>query len=95
MQADEIADADHLRRRLLGDAQFGEARAETGTGCRAQVELGIMTRTAAAISKIMTGWLESPNGNLVRGSACRNTDEFPAAVTAALIGRLMAFPKND
>jgi hypothetical protein len=53
-----------------------------------------MTRTAAAISKIMTGWLESPNGNLVRGSACQNTDEFPAAVTAALIGPLMAFPEK-
>jgi hypothetical protein len=53
-----------------------------------------MTRTAAAISKIMTGWLESPNGNLVRGSACRNTDEFLVPVTAALIGRFSPFTEK-
>jgi hypothetical protein len=29
-----------------------------------------------------------------RGRQCRNTDEFPVPVTAALIGRLMAFLEN-
>jgi Prenyltransferase and squalene oxidase repeat len=33
------------------------ARAETKNGCRAQVERAIITRTATAISKIMTDWL--------------------------------------
>jgi hypothetical protein len=32
--------------------------------------------------------------NPVGGTACRKTDEFPAAVTAALIGRFSAFPRN-
>ena len=27
-------------------------------------------------------------------TACRNTDEFPVPATAALIGRLMVFPRN-
>jgi hypothetical protein len=40
--------------------------------------------TAAPISKIMTGWLESPNGNLVRGSARRKTDEFPGPATVGV-----------
>ena len=54
-----------------------------------------MTRTAAAISKIMTGWLESPNGNLVHGSACRYPDEFLVPVTAVLIDLLTAIPEKD
>jgi hypothetical protein len=33
-------------------------------------------------------------GNLVRRTMFRKTDEFPVPVTAALIGDLMAFPKN-
>jgi hypothetical protein len=33
-------------------------------------------------------------GNPVHGTACRKTDEFPVPIPAALIGRLMAFPKN-
>jgi hypothetical protein len=32
--------------------------------------------------------------NPVRGAACRNTDEFPVPVTAALIGRLIARPRK-
>jgi hypothetical protein len=35
------------------------------------------------------------DGNLVHGSACRNTDDFLVPVTAALIGRLMTFPRKD
>ena len=54
-----------------------------------------MTRTAAAISKIMTGWVESPNGNLVHGTTCQNTDEFPVPVTAALIGRFSVSTRKD
>jgi hypothetical protein len=53
-----------------------------------------MTRTAATISKIVPSWLESPNGNLVRGFARRKTDEFMVPVTTALIGGLMALPEN-
>jgi hypothetical protein len=30
-------------------------------------------------------------GNLVHGTACRNTDDFPGPAEASLIGRLMAF----
>jgi hypothetical protein len=33
-------------------------------------------------------------GNLVHGTACRKTDEFPGPAAAALIGRLMGIPKN-
>jgi hypothetical protein len=33
--------------------------------------------------------------NPARGTARRNTDEFPVPVTAALIGRLPAFPEKD
>jgi hypothetical protein len=33
-------------------------------------------------------------GNLVHGTAYRNTDEFPMPVTAARIGRLMALPER-
>jgi hypothetical protein len=40
-------------------------------------------------------WLaESPNGNLVRGTACRKTDEFWVPATAALIGGLTALPEK-
>jgi hypothetical protein len=42
----------------------------------------------------MTGWLESPNGNLVRGFARRKTDEFMVPVTASLIGGFTAFPEK-
>jgi hypothetical protein len=34
-------------------------------------------------------------GNLVLETACRNTDEFPVPVTAALIGRLTGIAEND
>jgi hypothetical protein len=33
-------------------------------------------------------------GNLVLETACRKTDEFPVPATTAVIGPLMAFPKN-
>jgi transposase len=33
-------------------------------------------------------------GNPARGTAYRKTDDFPVPVTAALIGRFVAFPKN-
>jgi hypothetical protein len=29
-----------------------------------------------------------------RGTVCRNTDEFPVPVTAALIGRFVTIPEN-
>src|ERR1700676_5416704 len=32
--------------------------------------------------------------NPVRGTACRNTDEFPVPVTAALIGPFLACPRK-
>jgi hypothetical protein len=34
-------------------------------------------------------------GNPVHGTACRNTDEFPVPVAAALIGGFSTFPKKD